>query len=629
VKAYQSYLAEQFEDVSSQATSLISRAQGQLEKELESLESEHLDLRRRGPIHVTRGDRVSNIHEDNFAEIETKIADVRVRLADANSRLNAIRETKANGGATKEGIAALALIGEENGPRISIFTEMIRASAAQPAFLVQQPVRSEVLRAEYEQLVSLKAQERTLLEDFGSKHPDVTKTRNEIAVLEEAIEKRQAQLGTYEKTKDINADDLLVTYTKALEHDVKVMNDRLAELRTMASQEEAKAKELVNFELNEKVMSSRIDRKQQLYDAVVSRLGDLSLRGSYGSFVSDVIIPPKYGKRVWPHLAICGLVGTAGGALLGITIMLITYFTNSRFRTIGELTRGLRFPVLATLPRLEGSKLRWQWPAPKDSNKAGWSRLLELQFANKSDAAIALRGLRNALLLGRSREHSTLVLVTSPQIGDGKSVVAANLALSIAQTGRSVLLVDAQFGRPGLHELFGRQLAPGLGEVLDAEIDLLEPAVALDTHLRFIPAGTLQQSAADAFQSQRFANFCELLRERFEYVVIDGPSMFSAPEAEALASAVDQVVLVSRVSQNTRTDILLACRDIDRYGGHLAGVVANAWDASRAFARDADELARIELEPQLPKFSENGYRAETNGRHPLPANGKQAALPNS
>ncbi len=375
------------------------------------------------------------MHEDAFADTERRISELRVRLADANGRLRAIEEERTRRGAPLNGVQQLAMIGGDDAARLSVFTEMMRAPATQPAFLAQQPLIAEAAKAEYERLVALRAQYKTLLEDYGSNHPEVVAKRNEISSLEETIKRNRPQVEKYEKAKDVDAADLVAVYTAALKSDVGVMNGRLSELTSMASQEEAKSKELVNFELSENIIGSRIERKQRLYDAVVSRLHNLNLQSSYGSFVNEVLIPAKAGRHVWPSMSICGVAGTSLGMLAGALIALGLYFTNPRYRSIGELNNTLSVPVLTVLPRLDGPTRSQDQRISAEDQRIGWSRGLEMHFANRSPAAAAIRGLRNAVLLSGDTGRHTLLLVTSPSAGDGKSIVAANLALSLAQAG--------------------------------------------------------------------------------------------------------------------------------------------------------------------------------------------------
>lgn len=590
VAAYRSFLAQQFHDLNNQAATLIGQAEGRLEKEIESLEHEHVELLKRGPIRVTQGEHLGNVHQEIFADTRRKIAELQIRRAAVEGRLQAIRDAKAEKHVSLDGIAALSLIGEDDLPRLTAFMETARARAAQPAFLVQQPARAEIAKAEYERLSALRAQEGSLLQDFGPKHPDVMKKQNEIAFLEKALTKHQTEFAAYDGAKDVDPREILNAYQAALESDAGLMNGRLAELKRMADSEEAKAKELVSFDLSDKILASRVERKQQLYDAVVSRVHDLGFQSLYGSYVNEVLVAPRNGKQVWPILWVCVLAGVAGGGMLGSVLSIGLHFRDSRFRTIGELENALPFAVLATVPRLEGAqngRANGRTFKSGDEPSRTWDPALDVQFESRSSAADAIRDLRNALLLLRTPEHATSLLVTSPERGDGKSLISANLALSIAQAGRSVLLIDAHFARPGLHTLFGCSRSPGLGELLEQELDPNDVLISLRSHLTLLAAGDLKASSADAFQTKRFGELSSVLRDRFEYVVIDAGPVLDSSASRVLGSSVDQVLLVTRPGTNKRLDVLKAVAEIKQHGGEIVGAIANSWDASAAFAVDS------------------------------------------
>jgi succinoglycan biosynthesis transport protein ExoP len=615
VVAYRNFLAEQFQDANGQAASLISRAEGELEKEIATLESEHLALRKQGPVRSNRGGSGGNVHEDAFADMQRKISELRMRLADANGRLRAIEGQKSQGGDSLKGMQQLAMIGGDDTARLSVFTEMMRAPATQPAFLAQQPLIAEVAKAEYERLVALQAQYKTLQQDFGSKHPEVMAKRNEISALEETIEKYKPDVDKYKKAKDVDAADILAAYKAALKSDVGVMKERLSELNSMASQEEAKSKELVNFDLNENIIGSRIERKQRLYDAVVSRLHNVNLQGSYGSFINEVLIPAKTGRHVWPSLSICGFAGTSIGMLLGMLIAIGMYFTNPRYRSMEELNGTLSVAVVAAVPRLEAPRRSRDQATAAEAQRAGWSRQLEMHFANRSAAADAIRGLRNAVLLSGDTSRHTLLLVTSPNAGDGKSIVAANLALSLAQAGRSVLLVDANLANPALHVVFGLGTRKGLAEILEKGVEPLDAVIELETHLRFLPAGLAENSPADAFHSAHFTELCGLLAQKFEYVVFDGPAVLGSSDACVLAAAMDQVLMVTRPSRNRRDELIRAASEIERHGRNLIGLVANCWDIRLKSFLDSNRGAPFREAPVATLGSAVGgadYREATN-----------------
>jgi len=241
-----------------------------------------------------------------------------------------------------------------------------------------------------------------------------------------------------------------------------------------------------------------------------------------------------------------------------------------------------------------------------------------MHFASRSPAAAAIRGLRNAVLLSGDTGRHTLLLVTSPNAGDGKSIVAANLALSLAQAGRSVLLVDAHLDCPGLHAVFGLAAQKGLAEILEKDAEPLDALIELETHLRLLPAGLAERNPADALHSAHFTELCGLLRQKFEYVVFDGPSMLESSDACVLATAMDQILVVTRPSRNRREEVIRVTGEVLRRGGNLIGVVANCWDIRSKSFLETDPAFSSPEQP-LPTFGAAVFagdrREATDGLH--------------
>ncbi len=144
--------------------------------------------------------------------------------------------------------------------------------------------------------------------------------------------------------------------------------------------------------------------------------------------------------------------------------------------------------------------------------------------------------------------------------------------------GRSVLLVDAHLDCPGLHAVFGLAAQKGLAEILEKDAEPLDALIELETHLRFLPAGLAERNPADAMHSAHFTELCGLLRQKFEYVVFDGPSMLESSDACVLATAMDQILVVMRPNRNRREEVIRVTSELQQRGGNLIGVAANCWD---------------------------------------------------
>ena len=173
---------------------------------------------------------------------------------------------------------------------------------------------------------------------------------------------------------------------------------------------------------------------------------------------------------------------------------------------------------------------------------------------------------------GRARR---VLLVTSPAKGDGKSITAANLALTMAQEfNRKVVLVDADLRRPTVQALFGIPDQPGLVDVLGGCASLEDALVLLpDVHLAVLPAGLAPAQPAELLGSAAMRRTLEALRSRFDRVIVDVPPVLPLADVGVLAPQCDGVLLVVRAGATPKPLIERALNTFD--AERLLGVVLN------------------------------------------------------
>ena len=199
----------------------------------------------------------------------------------------------------------------------------------------------------------------------------------------------------------------------------------------------------------------------------------------------------------------------------------------------------------------------------------------------------AFRMVRTTLRFVRA-ERPHVVAVSSAGPGEGKSLVAAGLALAIRQQTPKVLLVDGDLRRAVVHRMMGMERAPGLSDVLVGETD---PAGAIRSlspqGLSVLSAGTTAPNPAELLGSEAFARFLVYARERFDTVIIDAPPVLSVADAAAIAPAVDGTLLVACVNQTHRQALVHAVEQLGLVKGSVLGVLLNRAPASRTYRRYA------------------------------------------
>ncbi len=577
VRRYQSFLDEKSQDVNQEAANLIARAREDLESELKQAEDVYLASRKNTPL-LWNGEESTNVHRTRYEQIQSELSNIRLRRSEANAHLETVKaeitELEQVGASTLE---RLALIDETSLSRVGIFAQIYQGEAQTAEFLALQPARLEGARAEYAQLLSLLAQEKMLLQDFGASHPEVVSTREQIAVVREFLRQKEEATQVGNEAELLDPDELLNAYVRLLENDLATLTRREDELEILAAQEEEAAKTLVAFELEDQTLRTQIGRKQELYDAVVERLRELNLASDYGGFVNEVIAPARPGKQVWPSLPLCLALGAFVGLLLGGASAAVAETRDRSFRSAEEVVRTLQLPLLAQLQNLHARQSITVAGASVGSEVCAFHR-------PRSREAEAFRSLRTSLFFTAQGQKMQVIASTSPNQGDGKSVLTANLAVSIAQAGRRVLLVDCDLRRPRVHDLLGVSNDCGLADVLEGRAEPWDTVQATDVeNLWALPCGSLPHDPAEMLEGPAFREFLALARERYDYILLDTPPVLAVSDPCIVTAHADGVLLVLRVSRDSRPQALHSKEMLAGVGANVVGTVINGWDAGHGF----------------------------------------------
>jgi capsular exopolysaccharide synthesis family protein len=303
--------------------------------------------------------------------------------------------------------------------------------------------------------------------------------------------------------------------------------------------------------------------------------------------------PLRPGGPVSPRPLVNLAIGAAIGLLLGFAGALGREFMDRTVRGADDAEIELGIPSLGSLPEVSERSARTslyygayarrgrdkQSAAKSDSPEPQGPVVAELLVHShpKSSAAEAARAMRtNLLFMSPDRPYRTL-LVTSPGPAEGKTTVATSIAIAMSQTGQRVCLIDCDLRRPRVHTLF--DCPPGRG-LTSALIDLER----LDSHitetivpnLSVLPAGPIPPNPADIMHSDALARVIELLKERFDKIVIDSPPVCLVTDAVVASKRADAVILVVRPRTTRKDAARRAIRALRDVGSNLPGFVLNA-----------------------------------------------------
>jgi len=253
-----------------------------------------------------------------------------------------------------------------------------------------------------------------------------------------------------------------------------------------------------------------------------------------------------------------------GGILMGGTLTVLRDSLNQTFRSAEEISSYLGLAVLGVVPRMSRRQ--------KVEERGQVVRLRP-----DSPEAEAFRTIRTAVIFGAAKERAKTILITSPNAGDGKSTLASNFAMAMAQAGQKTIVVDADFRKPMQGIIFGFDHGhEGLSAVLAGEMELGKAIRSTEVgNLSVLPCGANVRNPAEILNSHHFTELVGRLAESYDRVVIDAPPVTVVADAQILGAVSDVSVLVLRAEKSTRKVSKRAIDALESVGAHLLGAMVN------------------------------------------------------
>ncbi|MEX0754562.1 MAG: polysaccharide biosynthesis tyrosine autokinase [Actinomycetota bacterium] len=337
------------------------------------------------------------------------------------------------------------------------------------------------------------------------------------------------------------------------------------------------------------------------FDLEIEKVSGLSTLNVEPGYMVTAPFPPSTPSS--PNHKLNIAAGLFLGVFLGIGLAFLRERTDERARSRQDLEEAFAAPVLAIVPQIDG------WTDRRST------KLISV-VDPKASSSEAYRSLRTTILAMAGRQGVKTVLITSALAGEGKSTTAANLAVSLANAGKRVVLVSADLRRPRLHQFFGLPNSRGLSDILTAEDETIRigPRDTGIENLWVFVSGPIPERPAELLQSHRMQDFIDECRKVSDITIIDGPPMLAVADSLAIAPHVDGVILVTDSESTPRGAIAQARLELDRIGSTVLGAVLNNFDPSKApssYGYQSYEM--YEQHPEAPTEG-NGSGSESSAR---------------
>jgi len=320
------------------------------------------------------------------------------------------------------------------------------------------------------------------------------------------------------------------------------------------------------------ILQASLTRTENLCDILDNRIKELNVTEDVGALnISILEVARPAEKPSKPQKARFMAIALVMGLLLGVGLVLMLDWMDTRLRSADEVSATLGVPVLGIIPMIRGKK---------DLVTRGQT----VHQEPTSTVAEAYKTIRTAVYFGVPDGQAQTLLVTSPGSGDGKSTLVSNLATAMAQAGQRTLVLDCDFRKPVQHAIFQLDQEPGLSSVLTGQAELEKAIInTAEKNLDVLTCGAIPINPSELLNSQTFNDVIDKLSKKYDRLIIDSPPVMPVADARILGAMSDVTLVVLRAEKSTRKTSAQARDGLLSVGTNILGAVVNGISRSTRY----------------------------------------------
>lgn len=339
------------------------------------------------------------------------------------------------------------------------------------------------------------------------------------------------------------------------------------------------------------ILKREVVTSQELYVGLLQRLKEA--RVSAGLKASNVRLvdpakPPE--KPIRPRVIVNLGLGMISGLIFGIAFAYMQDLLDNTIKTGVEGEQLLHLPALATIPlKLQSNGHESHDPQALDeeaslkqlgqgASERASTKTNGLFLLDETNSVIAevFRGLRTSVLLSTPDRAPRSLMMTSAEPEEGKTTVSVNLAASLAQLGRRVLLIDGDLRRPSIHSVFKKPQGVGLVTYLAGQHEWRKGVQSTQySNLEILVCGPVPPNPAELLFSERMRLLIQEAMEDYDFVIVDSPPVTRVADGLVLAALVDGVIIIIRAGRTPKTEIKKAYAQLESVDANILGLVIN------------------------------------------------------
>jgi polysaccharide biosynthesis transport protein len=442
------------------------------------------------------------------------------------------------------------------------------------------------LRDTQSKITELRRQVAELSTTFTPEHAKVKRAQAELSTLEAAFNRDRAAI----------LDRIKNEYQEAGRKEKLLAAAYDGQTRLVTGQSE-KA-------IQYNILKREADSNRQLYEAMLQQLKESTIASAMRASNVRVVDPAKFPLRPYkPNPVQSAALGLLAGIFIGAASIMMRERANRTIQQPGEISLYLNVPELGIIPSgaVHNRRSRYSSSPSKDLNVLSSAKKkasgvlgdrVELVTWQSKPSMVA-EGFRSTLVsilfAGEKGPRPKILVLTSAGPAEGKSTVASNLGIAIAEVGQRVLLIDADMRKPRQHEIFALNNDRGLSSILRDKTalngDKSLGGLIRDTEvpgLFVLTSGPTTSSATSLLYGLHMSGLLSYVRTEFDTVLIDTPPMLQMPDARVLGRMADKVIMVIRSGHTTKDAGVAAAQRFSEDGTKILGTILNDWNPRSA-----------------------------------------------
>jgi len=364
------------------------------------------------------------------------------------------------------------------------------------------------------------------------------------------------------KNYDIQIEDLKIQKHKYIEQSKKMPLKQLEHLRLVK-----------NVETTSNIYLRLLQREEELKIIEAKELGGITLIDkAKDAYVTN---PEK------PKSTII-ILGFLLGIILGISTALLKEYLDTTFKSPNDIMTILGLKILGLIPMIESENYEHNLESKFNEN-------LVTYYNPKIPSAEAFRTLRVVIDLLSNNDESTVkegksILITSPNPNEGKSLIVANIAISLASINKKVILVDTDTRKPTINKLFNVAQTPGLTDIVFRNQDYRNTIIhGIVPDLDILTSGDKTTTEIEFTNSKNFVELYNKLKKEYDYIIFDSPALLVVSDPIMLSTMMDIVIMVIRHNTTKYDFALKALRNLENIKAKVKGVIYNGVTVERKY----------------------------------------------